>query len=81
MRSEDINRYGLTFKVRWMTDESPDLTYLGEYSDKWVQGAIDRKAMGDQDRGEYRYFHPTQTFRDHLKGWEKYYIHERWARI
>ena len=38
-------------------DESPDTSYLGEYSNGDKPGAIDRQEKGDMGRGEYRYFH------------------------
>lgn len=37
-------------------DSFPDLSYLGEYSDKAEAVHIDRQERGDMGRGEYRYF-------------------------
>jgi hypothetical protein len=37
-------------------DESPDLSYLGEYSNNPTEHCIDRKENGDQCNGEYRFF-------------------------
>lgn len=45
-----------TITVKHITDENPDLTYLGEYSSKPEKIHIDRQARGDMQRGEYRYF-------------------------
>ncbi len=37
-------------------DPNPDLSYLGEYSDRPAQHHIDRKKRKHQGRQEYRYF-------------------------
>lgn len=42
-------------------DESPDLSYLGAYGNKWKPGAIDREELGDLGRHEYQYFYPAMT--------------------
>ena len=46
----------LSVRVRRKYDESPDLSYLGEYSDKPADVHIDRKQTGDMGRSEFRYF-------------------------
>jgi hypothetical protein len=46
-------------KIRRMIDDSPDLSYIGEYANSAADGAIDRKERGDCGRGEYRYFNPA----------------------
>lgn len=43
-------------RVERVADKSPDLSYLGEYSDKPAAVHIDREARGDMKRGEFRYF-------------------------
>lgn len=42
-------------------DESPDLSWIGEYSNQAKDGAIDRQERGHCGRGEYRYFIPAMT--------------------
>lgn len=42
-------------------DSDPDLSYLGEYGHKPKDGAIDRKANGDMERHEFRYFYPAMS--------------------
>jgi hypothetical protein len=42
-------------------DSTPDLSWMGEYSNQDDGQAIDRKARGDMERHEYRYFNPTRT--------------------
>ena len=37
-------------------DQSPDLSYLGEYFNRPATVHIDRKARGEQGRNEFRYF-------------------------
>lgn len=49
-------------EVITVTDESPDTSFLGEYSNEATSpAAIDRKACGDWTRGEYQYFNPAMT--------------------
>lgn len=48
--------------IEWLDDESPDASYLGEYSNEATSpAAIDRKERGDMGRGEFRYFNPAMT--------------------
>lgn len=43
-------------------DTDPDLSHLGEYSNKTTSpAAIDREERGDAGRREYRYFNPAMT--------------------
>lgn len=48
-----------TVRVCLVPDDSPDLSWLGEYSNTWKEGAIDRKERGDWSSLEYRYFLPS----------------------
>jgi hypothetical protein len=60
-KSVVYDRDGIQIITRLVDDEySPELDYLGKYSDQWVEGAIDR-AQGEaaRTRGEYRYFIPA----------------------
>lgn len=45
-------------------DESPDLSWLGEYDNEPGENAIDREAIGDRNRGEYRYCNVTMSAAD-----------------
>lgn len=59
IRRTDVARPSkLIRKIRLVreADTDPDLSYLGEYSDKPAKHSIDRKACGDQGRNEFRYF-------------------------
>ena len=44
------------FECERVHDESPDLSYLGEYSNKPATVHIDREETGDRGRNELRYF-------------------------
>lgn len=46
----------LSVKFEQILDESPDLSFLGEYSDTPETVHIDRKERGDMQRNELRYF-------------------------
>ena len=49
-------------KVYRMVDTDPDLSWIGEYSNKATSpAAIDREERGDMGRGEFRYFNPCNT--------------------
>lgn len=52
-------------RVCVLQDESPDTSYLGEYSNTPRDGAIDRKGRGDWDTRQYRYFNPTNVDPEH----------------
>ena len=45
-----------TVTVLRQLDDSPDLSFLGEYADAPADTSIDREERGDRGRGEYRYF-------------------------
>lgn len=46
-------------RIETVADESPDLSYLGKYSNSAeTEFAIDREERGDCGRGEYRFFNP-----------------------
>lgn len=76
-----FNKYGLQFEVTFDLEPYPDLSWIGEYTDRYVDGAIDRKTMGDQGWHEYRYFVAAQPFSERLSGLRKYHLSERTARI
>ncbi len=57
--------------IERMVDESPDLSYLGQYVDRPQDGAIDRQARGDMEAGEYRYWIPTISLEEHRQGLRK----------
>lgn len=57
MLSKEIRK----IEVITLDDETPDTSFLGEYSNQPGPDAIDRKACGDWKRGEYQYFNPAMT--------------------
>jgi hypothetical protein len=44
--------------VEPLDDPTAQSDYLGSYVDVWSEGCIDRQAMGDWNRNEYRYWKP-----------------------
>jgi hypothetical protein len=48
----------LTVRIKREVDDSPDLSHLGEYTNRpgGDEVTIDREARGDKSRHEYRYF-------------------------
>jgi hypothetical protein len=56
-----LNKIKLSCKI----DESPDLSYYGEWTDTWSAGCVDRQKTGMWKRGECRYFKPANC-----DGWE-----------
>lgn len=46
-------------EVKTETDDYPDTSWIGHFSNSWEFGAIDRKRTRDYSRHEYRYFIPT----------------------
>lgn len=58
--------------VRWEDDETPDLSYIGAYTDQDAPGAIDRKAEGDATDNELRYF---------VSGQHSVFKEEDWAHV
>lgn len=51
--------------VRWVYDEDPDLSWIGKWTDKWEEGAMERESVG---RNEYKYFVPAIKEEEHYKG-------------
>lgn len=53
-------------------DSTPDLSWLGEFSNQWQEGAIDRfnspRAYVENRRNEYRYFVPCNSIESHREG-------------
>ncbi len=55
--------------IKQKVDESPDLSWLGEYSDRWQPGAIDRKhRVSGWSNRQLRYFIPGNSYKDHWDG-------------
>ena len=52
-------RGAFIIEARAVLDESPDFSFLGEYSDTAGKWAIDREARGERGRHEFRYFNPA----------------------
>lgn len=60
-------------RIEWLEDESPDMSYLGEYSDTPEEHSIDRKERGDMGRNEYRYFNLGAGDADYIEqDYERY---------
>lgn len=52
----------LSVTVKRVQDESPDLSWIGEYGNSPKSpAAIDREERGERGHGEYRYFNPQLT--------------------
>lgn len=45
--------------IEVVPEEYPDTSHYGEYSNTWKPGAIDREEQGDWERGQFRYFIPS----------------------
>lgn len=46
--------FPVKISIRWIMDESPDLSFLGRYVDKWEEGAIDcEKHSKSFERGRH----------------------------
>lgn len=80
-KNHTITKHGIEFEITYEGDDYPELDYLGTYTDIFKPGAINRDTMGDYSRGEYKYFMPENTFRDHMQNWQEYWKTEREARI
>lgn len=53
----------LRVSIAHESDDDPDTSYYGEYSDKPdPRFCIDRGANGDKKRGEFRYFNPSSNY-------------------
>jgi hypothetical protein len=51
---------GRQFRMRVVLDDTPDLSWIGEFSDTPKEGAIDLQEEGVwRGRGYYRYFNPA----------------------
>jgi hypothetical protein len=50
------------FQMEKLDDAFPDTSWIGEYTNDWKEGAIDRQERGDWDRREYRYFIPATEY-------------------
>lgn len=77
-----FSKYGLQFEVTFKVDEYPDLSWIGEYTDRYTDGAINTFTMqGYVDHSKYKYFVACQSFSERLSGLRKYHLSERTARI
>lgn len=56
--------------VKWEIDENPDLSHLGEYTDTFEEGAIDREKLGHMKSGQFRYFVPMNHRVYDKKDWD-----------
>lgn len=57
--------------VRWLVDENPDLSHLGEYSEKNEEGAIDCKehSRNYREGHTFRYFIPGNNVPHNPENW------------
>lgn len=60
------NGFDITIKVG--DEECPDLSFVGEFTDKFEPGAIKRNKPG---RNEFKYFVPGNSFEDHRSSLNK----------
>ncbi len=60
--------------VKRMLDDSPDTSFLGEYSNRpKTEYAVDRQELGDMGRGEFRYFNgPVENYQGEAADIRKY---------
>lgn len=80
IHSRTTENNGITYTITHYLEEYPDLSHYGEFTNRWEYGAIKTPARYT-NRGGSPWFIPAMTFRDHVNGWEKHWISERWARI
>lgn len=84
-RTDTHDEGPLTVTVEYHYDDNPDTSWLGEYTDKWQPGAIDRLHTGNWTlrrwRREYRYFIPGVSVEEHRRGLSRlgYAKHEAWV--
>ena len=45
-----------SIQIKYITEDQPDLSWLGDYSDTPAEHHIDRQKRGDMGRNELRYF-------------------------
>jgi len=55
LEEKEFEKDGFIYKIKHILDVDADLSYLGEPSDKWQEGAIEHS----DDPGIYRYFIPA----------------------
>jgi hypothetical protein len=71
-KEHEVDGFRVVVEVR-PSEFDDDLSFLGEFTDKWEPGAHDR-FQGQEPHwwsslhGEYRYIVPTMTYEEHRKG-------------
>lgn len=55
---------GFDWKAEVCYEQEPDLSYLGEFTDKWQPGCIKRRHIG---WNEYQYFLPAQSYTERFQ--------------
>lgn len=73
-----IEKNGITYTIKHVYDNDPDLSHYGTLTTFNQYGAI---PVPDTRTWGRLYFVPGMSFRDHMLDWEQYWISERWARI
>ena len=73
----------LSVTIKRMIDESPDTSFLGEYSNSPdTEYAIDRQKLGDQARNEFRYFNgPVENYKGETPENIRKYIRQDYDRM
>lgn len=75
MERKQYTYHGYKVLVEFHTDKYPDLSFLGEYTDRpaWdCPLVIDREKNGDMERGEYQYFVPGYDIVDGQKWYHEH---------
>ena len=57
LEQREFEKDGFIYKIKHIREEWPDLSYLGEFSDRWEKGAITHS----DDPKMYRYFIPADA--------------------
>ena len=63
------------------SDDSPDLSCLGEYSNQPDAVHIDREERGDRGHGEYRYFNMSSNYTDEKPEDQQKYMEQDYRRM
>lgn len=68
----------IAIHVESIHDIDPDTSWLGSYGNDYREGAIDRKALGDQNRGEVQYFYAEgETDEDRMLNYRRMEAYQR----
>lgn len=62
-----IEKDGFVLRVKWELDETDDLSWLGTFKNQHEDGAV-QNPRWRPGSGYYRWFVPTNTYEDHVRG-------------